>query len=129
MRHHGSDTDCLTAPIGAAAKLRVKEDRRGPRFVSWEPISRQVEALARAKAKRVPGIAPRDANEPSPRPGAAVATQFPPIAPKSVRPVKRRTDRTTAERRRYRERRRNETVTHRSAEGGITSNIKNDASE
>jgi hypothetical protein len=30
---------CLTAQIGAAAKLRVKEDRRGPRFVDWEPIS------------------------------------------------------------------------------------------
>jgi hypothetical protein len=24
---------CLTAQMGAAAKLRVKEDRRGPRFV------------------------------------------------------------------------------------------------
>src|SRR5262245_20092394 len=37
-------TGGLTAQIGVAAKLRVKEDRNGPRFVPWEPISRRVEA-------------------------------------------------------------------------------------
>jgi hypothetical protein len=53
MRHAGSDTDCLTAQIGVAAKLRVKEGRSGPRVVQWEPISRRVEALVSAKAKKV----------------------------------------------------------------------------
>jgi hypothetical protein len=130
MRHAGSDTDSLTAQIGVAAKLRVKEDRRGPRFVPWEPISRRVEALVRAKAKRVARVAPDHANEPSARPGAEVATQFPPIAPKFSRPVRRRIDRTAAERERHhRARRRNdETEKHRSAEHGVTGNIKNDAS-
>jgi hypothetical protein len=53
MRHAGSDTDCLTARIGAAAKLRVKEPDRGRlRFVGWEPISRRVKALVLEKAKR-----------------------------------------------------------------------------
>jgi hypothetical protein len=120
---------CLTAQIGAAAKLRVKEDRRGPRFVDWEPISRRVGALVSAKAKRVDWVAPDDANEPSLRPGAASATQFPPLAPRSSRPVRRQTDRITAERqRRYSERRRKgDTVTHRGAEGGVTSKIKKDA--
>jgi hypothetical protein len=127
MRHAGSDTDSLTAQIGAAAKLRVKEDRGGPRFVLWEPITRRVEALASAKAKRVARAAPDDVNEPSPRPGAAAATQFPPIAPKPSRPVRRRTDRTTAERQRPYRRRKGETVTHRSAEGGVTGKIKKDA--
>jgi hypothetical protein len=131
MRHCGSDADCLTAQIGAAAKLRVKEDRRGPRFVQWEPISRRVEALASAKAKRVTRAARDHANGPSARPGAAVATQSLPIpAPTSSRPVRQRTDRTGAERqRRYLERSRNgETVTHHSAERGVTSNTKKDAS-
>jgi hypothetical protein len=79
MRHLGSDTDCLTAQIGAAAKLRVKEDRRGPRFVQWEPISRRVEALVSAKAKRVTRAARDHANEPSARPGATVAIRFPSV--------------------------------------------------
>jgi hypothetical protein len=52
MRHAGSDTDSLTCQIGPAAKLRVKEDRGGPRFVAWEPIPRRVEALASERAER-----------------------------------------------------------------------------
>ena len=75
MRHAGSDTDCLTAQIGAAAKLRVKEDRGGPRFVPWEPFPRRVKAPASAKANRAAGVAPDHANEPSARPGAAAATK------------------------------------------------------
>ena len=76
MRHAGSDTDCLTAQIGAAAKLTVKEDRGRPRLVPWEPISRRVEALVSAKAKRVARAALDHANESGPRPGAAVAIQL-----------------------------------------------------
>jgi len=49
MRHAGSDTDCLTAQIGVAAKLRVKEDRGRPRFVPWEPFPRRVKAMASEK--------------------------------------------------------------------------------
>ena len=87
MRHAGSDTDCLIAQIGAAAKLRVKEDRGRPRFVPWEPIPRRVKALARAKPKRVARVVPAHANEPSPRPGAAAAIQFPSVpVPKPSRP-------------------------------------------
>jgi hypothetical protein len=67
----------LTAQIGAAAKLRVKEDRNGPRFLAWEPISRRVKALASAKAKRAARVTTAKANEPSLRPGAAAATEFP----------------------------------------------------
>jgi hypothetical protein len=62
----------LTAQIGAAAKLTVREDRNGPRCVPWEPISRRVKALASAKAKRAARIATAEANEPSLRPGARV---------------------------------------------------------
>jgi hypothetical protein len=88
MRHAGSDTDCLTAQIGAAAKLRVKEPDRGRlQFVGWEPITRRVEALASAKAKKAAGASPDRADEPSPRPGAAAATQFPSVpVPKPSRP-------------------------------------------
>jgi hypothetical protein len=65
MRHAGSDTDCLTAQIGAAAKLSVREDRRGPRFVQWEPISRRVEALVSAKAKWAARAAPTTPTNPA----------------------------------------------------------------
>jgi hypothetical protein len=67
----------LTAQIGLAAKLRVREDRCGPRFVLWEPISRRVNALANAKAKRAARVATDKTNEPSLRPGAAAATELP----------------------------------------------------
>jgi len=86
MRHTGSDTDALTGRIGAAAKLRVKEGKGRPRFVAFDP-PRRVEALASAKAKRVTGAARDQANEPSTRPGAAAATQFPSVpVPKPARP-------------------------------------------
>jgi hypothetical protein len=110
MRHAGSDTDCLTAQIGVAAKLRVKQDRNGPRFVPYEPISRRVKALASAKAKRVTRAARAHASEPSARPGAAVA------------------NRTAVERRRCCQRSRKQTTTHRGAEHCVTSNIQKDAS-
>src|SRR5262245_24904697 len=77
MRHAGSETDSVTAQIGVTAKLRVKEDRRGPRFVQWEPIPRRVEAPASAKANRVAGAAPDQTNELGAGPGAATATEFP----------------------------------------------------
>jgi hypothetical protein len=85
MRHAGSD-NCLTAQIGAAAKLRVKEPDRGRlQFVGWEPITRRVEALASAKAKKAAGASSDRADEPSPRPGAAAATQFPSVPVKCSR--------------------------------------------
>ena len=75
MRHAGSDTDALTGRIGAAAKLRVKGSRKGPpRFVAWDP-PRRVEALARARAERVTGVADGRTNEGNMRPGAIVATE------------------------------------------------------
>ena len=73
MRHAGSDTDCLTAQIGVAAKLRVKEDRNGPRLAPYEPISRLVKAPASAKAKRASRVANARINEPSVQPGAEAA--------------------------------------------------------
>jgi hypothetical protein len=35
MRHAGSNTNCLAATIGVAAKLSVAETPFGPRFVEW----------------------------------------------------------------------------------------------
>jgi hypothetical protein len=69
----------LTAQIGVAAKLRVREDRNGPRFVPYEPISRRVKALASAKAKKGARAATIKPNEPSPGPGAAAAIKFPSV--------------------------------------------------
>ena len=38
MRHAGSQTDSLKGPVGAAAKLTVKETSpEGPIFRTWEP--------------------------------------------------------------------------------------------
>lgn len=72
-------TGGLTAQIGVAAKLRVKEDRNGPRFVPYAPISRRVKALASAKAKRGARVATVKPNEPSPGPGGAAAIKFPSV--------------------------------------------------
>ena len=72
MRHAGSDTNCLTAQIGVAAKLRVKEDRNGPRFALWEPFPRRVGAWVREKAEGIGGSAPDQSDEPSAPSGATV---------------------------------------------------------
>jgi len=38
MRHRGSGTESLRAPIKVAAGLTVREDRCGPRFSSWKAL-------------------------------------------------------------------------------------------
>jgi hypothetical protein len=38
MRHRGSGTVSLTAPIITAARLTVREDRCGPRFIRWKAL-------------------------------------------------------------------------------------------
>jgi hypothetical protein len=57
--------------IGEGARLTVREDRAGPRFVAWEPFPRRVGAMSRQKAEGV-GSPPDQSNEPSAPPGAAV---------------------------------------------------------
>ena len=87
MRHVGSDTDCLIAQIGAASTLRVKEDRGGPYFVPWEPITRRVEALARAKPKKVAGSSLPTPTNLARDPAQQAAIQFPSVpVPKPSRP-------------------------------------------
>jgi hypothetical protein len=43
--------------IGKGAKLTIKEDRAGPRFVAWEPFPRRVGAWVREKAEGI-GLCP-----------------------------------------------------------------------
>jgi hypothetical protein len=62
--------------IGEGARLTVREDRAGPRFVAWEPFPRRVKALASRKAKRAARVATAEANQPNVGPGAAAATEF-----------------------------------------------------
>jgi hypothetical protein len=57
--------------IGEGARLTVREDRAGPRFVAWEPFPRRVGAWTRKKAEGI-GSAPDQSDEPSAPPGAAV---------------------------------------------------------
>ena len=57
--------------IGEGARLAVREDRAGPRFVAWEPFPRRVEAGVREKAEGI-GSAPDQSDEPSAPPGATV---------------------------------------------------------
>jgi hypothetical protein len=44
--------------IGESAKLSVREDRAGPRFVPWEPFPRGVKPSTREKAEGVVGLPP-----------------------------------------------------------------------
>jgi hypothetical protein len=55
--------------IGEGARLTVREDRAGPRFVAWEPFPRRVGAWVREKAEGI-GSAPDQSDEPSAPPGA-----------------------------------------------------------
>jgi hypothetical protein len=49
-RHHGSDLVSMRGPLWAWRRLTVREDRAGPRFVRWEPLSlRWVSPPARSK--------------------------------------------------------------------------------
>lgn len=51
MRHSGSATDAMTAPIGLAATLTVKETMNGPRLACWNTFPADPVA---------PGIAPTE---------------------------------------------------------------------
>jgi hypothetical protein len=58
--------------IGEGAKLTVREDRAGPRFVRWEPFPRRVKSRTREKAEGVDRASDVE-NEPGARPRAAAA--------------------------------------------------------
>jgi hypothetical protein len=58
--------------IGEGARLTVREDRAGPRFVAWEPFPRRVGARVREKAEGIGGSAPDQSDEPSAPSGATV---------------------------------------------------------
>lgn len=64
--------------IGEGARLTVREDRCGPRFVPWEPFLRRVRPKMREKEEGAP-TAPDQNNEPRARPGAAFAIQTPAV--------------------------------------------------
>jgi len=58
--------------IGKGARLTVREDRAGPRFIAWEPFPRRVGAWVREKAEGIGGSAPDQSDEPSAPSGATV---------------------------------------------------------
>jgi hypothetical protein len=58
MWHAGAATDALTAKVGAAARLTIREDRGAPEFVPYRQISLKLDAGARQmreSAQPVPG--------------------------------------------------------------------------
>jgi hypothetical protein len=62
--------------IGEGARLTVKEDRCGPRFVPWEPFPRRVNSKMREKAEGAPTALDQN-SEPRARSGAAFAIHTP----------------------------------------------------
>ena len=70
-RHQGADHDALRGPLGLLRRLRVREDRDGPRFARWVPFpSRPVGAKeGRSRAKAV-GHRPDRKDAPRAAPGA-----------------------------------------------------------
>jgi hypothetical protein len=64
--------------IGEGARLTVKEDRCGPRFVPWEPFPRRVKSKMREKAGGAPTAADQN-SEPRARSGAAFAIHTPAV--------------------------------------------------
>jgi hypothetical protein len=70
MRHAGSGCDALTAAVGVAAGLTVKEETADgkPRFVSWQPHPRG--------QPNDQGVAPmRETEPPVPLPSATIAAR------------------------------------------------------
>ncbi len=67
--------------IGEGARLTVREDRAGPRFVPWEPFPRRVKPKMRQKTEGAP-TAPDQDDERSVRPGAV--TRTPPLQARSI---------------------------------------------
>ena len=52
MRHAGSQTECLRAPLRAAASLSVEDTPYGPKFRRWKPISTRAVAPRSAPNER-----------------------------------------------------------------------------
>jgi hypothetical protein len=69
---HAYRRDVLALKVRSigGARLTVREDRAGPRFVAWEPFPRRVWAGVREKAEGI-GSAPDQSDEPSAPPSAA----------------------------------------------------------
>jgi hypothetical protein len=65
MRHAGSSTDALITTVGAAAKLRVKEDDGLPRFRTWVPFPTRPEGSP-VRFKRLPAVDLANRNEYAP---------------------------------------------------------------
>jgi hypothetical protein len=71
MRHAGSRADTLITSVGAAAKLRVKEDDGLPRFRPWVPFpTRPDGASVRFKGLPAVDLANPNENAPVTSPGA-----------------------------------------------------------
>lgn len=76
-RHDGADHNAMSGPLGVWRKLRVREDRGAPRFVSWEPLPRRVAPLAFKTVEEAVGLPLDPTIEPRTPPGAANATPRP----------------------------------------------------
>lgn len=58
-RHHGANHDAIGGPLGEWRRLRVCEDRGGPRFARWEPLPRRVGAKQGRRPPRRRSARPR----------------------------------------------------------------------
>jgi hypothetical protein len=76
-RHGAADHDAIQGPLGVWRKLRVREDRGGPRFVAWEAFpARRVDVNKRVKPRSPleatstsPSTTPQDPAQPPTPPG------------------------------------------------------------
>jgi hypothetical protein len=65
MRHAGSRADALITSVGAAAKLRVKEDDGLPRFTTWVPFPTRPDGSP-VRFKGLPAVDLANLNENAP---------------------------------------------------------------
>jgi len=82
-RHQWVNYDAIRGPLGVWRRLRVREDRGGPRFAKWEPFPLRP-VLARNGHTEAKAIGHRvgEKNAPAGPPGAGKAHSLPPVAQK-----------------------------------------------
>jgi hypothetical protein len=78
--HRGANHEAIRGPLGVWRRLRVREDRGGPRFARWEPLPRRVAPKKGRTEGKAIGHRAGEKNAPTAAPGAGERHSPAPIA-------------------------------------------------
>jgi hypothetical protein len=83
--HRGANHEAIRGPLGVWRRLRVREDRGGPRFARWQPFPTRPVAVTRGPPRgKAIGHRAGEKDAPTAAPGAAKRHSPPPVGQNSA---------------------------------------------